>query len=68
MGEWVIALLVPFLVIGAVALVAGLITLRLRRRSIRRMSANPPQPDPQWQGAHVEPLVEREVDAHRRGA
>ena len=64
-SEWTALLLVPFLVIGAIALVAALITLAARRRSLRTMHPVPPQPEPHWQGAPVEPLVERRVEPHQ---
>lgn len=60
-----VLLLLPFLAIGVIALLVGLVTLKLRRRSVQRMDPVPPQPEVDWQhNVPVEPLGERPVDAH----
>ena len=60
-----VLLLLPFLAIGVIALLLGLVTLKLRRCSTKRTDPVPPQPEADWQQkVPVEPLGERPIDAH----
>ena len=62
MNEWII-LLLPFLVIGVGGVVAGVIALRARRRTMRRTRPVAPDPEPDWwQDVPLHPIAERPVD------